>query len=51
MGENRCKSGVFARGPRLLAGTFGSNRPAGADILDWHVAAILNPFRSRGIGY
>ena len=36
------------REKRLRAASLGSNWAAPSDILNWHVAAILIPYRSRG---
>ena len=44
--EKHCKNAGFAR----LRRPFGSNCLGPADILDCHVAAILIPYRSRGLG-
>lgn len=48
--EKHCKNAGFARPRRPFPRPFGSNCLGPADILDCHVAAILIPYRSRGLG-
>jgi hypothetical protein len=48
--EKRCKNADFVHARGLPARPRGSNWAAPTDILDWHVAAILIPYRSRGLG-
>jgi len=48
--EKRCKNAGFVHARRASARPCESNWAAPPDILDWHVAAILIPFRSRGLG-
>ena len=48
--EKHCKNAGFAHARRTAAPACESNFASRPDILDWHVAAILIPFRSRGLG-
>jgi hypothetical protein len=48
--ENRCGLKTYGHTRRPVASAFECNFAHASDILDCHVAAILVPFRSRGIG-
>jgi hypothetical protein len=48
--EKHCKNAAFVNVRRPSPRCVESNLDLRADILDWHVAAILIPFRSRGLG-
>ena len=48
--EKHCKNAGFVRARAPFKRPCESNWAAPPDILDWHVAAILIPYRSRGLG-
>lgn len=48
--EKHCKNAGFVHARRPAAYPCESNFASPPDILDWHVAAILIPFRARGLG-
>jgi hypothetical protein len=48
--EKHCKNAGVGHTRRPFARPCESNFDGPLDILDWHVAAILIPFRSRGLG-
>ena len=48
--EKHCKNAGFVHARRPFSPPCESNFAIPPDILDWHVAAILIPFRARGLG-
>ena len=46
--EKHCKLAARAAERRLRVASLRSNWEAPSDILNWHVAVILIPFKSRG---